>query len=194
MDAEERAWIEAYRRGDVDALGRLVERYRRPLFAFILKMATLSDAEEIFQETWIRAIRNFSRFEENNMIGWLFRIARNLVIDRSRRDRLLFPGAGPVSASGLGSGSDWAQNVPDRERGPSTDAQRADLRAKIDRAVQTLSPEQREVFLMRTEADLPFKEIAKIQGVGLNTALARMHYAVQKLREELKSDYEEWRG
>jgi RNA polymerase sigma-70 factor, ECF subfamily len=188
MDPKEKAWLEAYRGGDTEALGLLVEQYRRPLFAFILKMTEVGDAEEVFQETWIRAIRNLERFEANNLLSWLFRIAHNLVIDRARRNRLTLPGSGPGTASG--SRVDWAQTVPDSERGPASEACRADLKARIDRAVSKLPREQREVFMMRTEGDLPFKEIARIQGVGLNTALARMHYAVLKLRVELKDEYE----
>lgn len=192
MDAEEKQWLEAYRAGDTEALGRLVEQYRRPLFAFILKMTPIGDAEEIFQETWIRAIRSLERFEANNLLGWLFRIAHNIVVDRARRNRLVLPGSGPGSAEG--SRVDWVQTIPAADRGPSTEADRADLRARIDRAVLGLPEEQRAVFMMRMEGDLPFKEIARIQGVGLNTALARMHYAVLKLRTELKDEYEALRG
>jgi RNA polymerase sigma-70 factor (ECF subfamily) len=55
--------------------------------------------------------------------------------------------------------------------------------------VDALPAEQRAVFLMRTQADVPFKEIARIQKVPINTALARMHYAVQRLRGVLEADY-----
>ena len=192
MDIQERAWLEEYRRGDTEALGQLVEQYRRPLFAFILKMTSGGDAEEIFQETWIRAIRNLDRFQANNLLGWLFRIAHNLVVDRARRNRLVLPGSGPGSSES--SRVDWVQTIPAADRGPSTEADRADLKARIDRAVLRLPADQREVFLMRMEGHLPFKEIARIQGVGLNTALARMHYAVLKLRTELKDEYEALSG
>ncbi len=192
MDTQERAWLEEYRSGDTEALGHLVEQYRRPLFAFILKMTSVGDAEEIFQETWIRAIRNLERFQANNLLGWLFRIAHNLLVDRARRNRLVLPGSGPGTAEG--SRVDWVQTIPSKDRGPSTEADRADLKARIDRAVLRLPAEQREVFLLRMEGQLPFKEIAKIQGTGLNTALARMHYAVLKLRTELKDEYEALKG
>ena len=62
--------------------------------------------------------------------------------------------------------------------------------ARIEAAVRSLPQEQREVFLLRTEGDVPFKDIARIQGTSVNTALARMQYALQKLRTELKGDYE----
>jgi RNA polymerase sigma-70 factor (ECF subfamily) len=86
----------------VAALGHLVEHFRRPLFAFIHNMLQgRGDPEEIFQEVWLRAIRNLPRFKEKNFAGWLFRIAHNLFIDdlrRIKRDPLPLdappPGAG----------------------------------------------------------------------------------------------------
>ena len=60
---------------------------------------------------------------------------------------------------------------------------------RIRAAVMKLPPEQREVFTMRMDAGMPFKEIAKLQGTSINTALARMQYAMGKLREMLQNDY-----
>ena len=61
----------------------------------------------------------------------------------------------------------------------------------IDQAVEMLSPEQKEVFLMRMYANASFKEIAKIQKCSINTCLARMQYALTKLRSILKEEYDE---
>ena len=80
--------------------------------------------------------------------------------------------------------------LADSSHGPGETTADRDLGARIRAAVQELPEEQRVVFLLRTEADVPFKEIAKMQGTSINTALARMHYAVLKLRNELKGDYE----
>mgnify|MGYP003324666721 CR=1 FL=1 len=66
-----------------------------------------------------------------------------------------------------------------------------DLSIRIGTALRTLPEEQREVFLLRTEADMPFKKIASLQKTSINTALARMQYALAKLREALQRDYEE---
>ena len=172
-----------YRQGDVHALEKLVEKYRRPLFGFILKMTDAQgDADEIFQETWIRAIRGVHRYRGDKLLSWLFRIARNLVIDRHRRrkpteelvedsDAYQHPAYGHPCAS------------------PDADACNKDLRETLDAAVSALPDAQREVFLMRMEADMPFKDIARIQHTSINTALARMRYAIGKLRAGLADDY-----
>lgn len=178
-------WLEQYRQGDVQALGLLVEHYRRPLFGFILRMTEgRGDPEEVFQEVWFRAIRNLGKYKPKSFLSWLFRIAHNLIIDRARSAKPLqsLQEAGedetPLEDRLAGSGHD-----PARQAGSS------DLGRRIARAVDRLPEEQRAVFLMRTEGDLPFKEIAKIQGTSINTALARMQYALAKLREELKDEY-----
>ena len=187
MDEQVHAWLSAYRSGDVNALGAMVEHYRRPLFGFILKMTEgRDDAEEIFHEAWFRAIRNLDRFREKNFLSWMFRITHNLVIDRARK-------AKPVEVA-VNRDSGEVDNpveaiVADPAPGPDTLTEGRDLGTRIGEAVRRLPEEQRAVFLMRTEAELPFKEIAKIQGISINTALARMQYALSKLREDLKNEY-----
>lgn len=186
MQPTDRSLLARYKRGDVDALETLVERYRRPLFGFILNMTEgREDADEIFQEVWFRAIRKMSSYRQRNFCGWLMRIAHNLVIDRARRrkpDRSL--------DEEHEEGGSLAGVLPSGERGPTENVQATDIGQAIVRAVETLPPEQKAVFVMRVKAELPFKEIAKIQGVSINTALARMQYALAKLRPLLRKDYE----
>lgn len=191
MDEEEMALLAEYRRGRVGALEKLVERYRRPLFGFIYKMTEgRGDPEEVFQEVWIRAIRKLDGFHERNMLGWLFRIAHNFVIDEGRRRKPLVPlGDGTVAEDGS-----YAPEPADRGLGPDGEAAGRDMGARIAQALDRLSTEQKEVFLMRTQAQLPFKDIARIQRVSINTALARMQYALQKLRGELQADYDALEG
>lgn len=181
MDQPEVAWVAEYRRGNVDALGRLVEHTRRPLFGFILRMMEgHTDAEEIFQEVWIRAIRHIDQFHDRSFLSWLFRIAHNLVIDRARRAKPMVD----IDSEAVGN------RVADRAPSPDGLTAGKDMGKRIADAVSKLPVEQREVFLMRTEGDIPFKEIAKIQGTSINTALGRMQYALNRLRAELKPEYD----
>ncbi len=174
-DQEEMALLAAYRAGDKAALGLLVKRYERPLFAFILRMASPSEAEDLYQETWIRAIRALARFDDRKPLSWLFRIARNLMVDQSRRAKRWVPLDSETREDR------WVSDLPS----PAAAASCHDLAIRIRQAVDRLPLEQREVFLMRTEGDLPFKEIARLQKVSINTALARMQYALEKLRVAL---------
>ena len=191
-DHPENQWIKDYQKGDVAALGCLVEHFRRPLFAFIHNMLQgRGDAEEIFQEVWLRAIKNMDRYRDRNFCGWLFRIAHNLFIDQVRRERhqAIWPRQNPDQGE-----PPMIEKFPDHRHTPDQLAADADLGLRIRMALAGLPGEQREVFLMRSEADLSFKQIADIQGTTLNTALSRMHYAVQKLRPLLVEDYQQLTG
>ena len=191
LDHPERQWIAEYRKGRVESLAPLVEHFRRPLYGFIVRMTeSVTDAEDVFQEVWLRAIRHMDSYHEKNFLSWLFRIAHNLVIDRVRRQKpvVSFPEM-PFTTTR------WEDRIPDtRTAAPDRQIAMRDVGPRIKAAVAKLPLEQREVFLMRMEGDLPFKEIARIQKVSINTALARMQYALNKLRQDLKSDYADLEG
>ena len=187
VDAQDQDLLARYRDGDVQALSALVERYRRPLYGYIMNMVQDSvEADEVFQEVWFRAIKRLDRYKAGNFGGWLMRIGRNYVIDRARKRR-------PVVE--IASENDRSDPLDSRfataEPGPSDNTLARELGKRIAMAVSELPHEQREVFVMRVHAELPFKEIANIQSVSINTALARMQYALEKLRVVLKTDYEQ---
>jgi RNA polymerase sigma-70 factor, ECF subfamily len=174
-----------YLKGEVDALGVLVEKYRRPMFGFILNMTRGRDeADEIFQEVWFRAIKNIGKYSEKNFSGWLMRIARNIVIDRIRRKKPDFSLDAETK-----DGSSACGTIAGKGLEPGEEVTERDVGKRIKKAVATLPADQKEVFLLRVQAGLSFKEIARVQEVSINTALARMHYALRKLRLVLKEDY-----
>jgi RNA polymerase sigma-70 factor (ECF subfamily) len=182
--------IKAYLDGDANALEPLVEKYKRPLYSFILKMTEgREDADEIFQEVWFRALKNVHKFQNKNFLNWLFRIAHNLIIDRSRRSKK------QVSMQTAVGGDDGNDTLEDHLAAPGiTPAEEAGgtaLGQQIDEAVSELSPEQKEVFMLRMYGNTSFKEIAKIQKCSINTCLARMQYSLTKLRSILKDEYAE---
>ncbi|MEI8352357.1 MAG: sigma-70 family RNA polymerase sigma factor, partial [bacterium] len=79
-----------YRRGDFEAMDELVRRYEKPLFSFLWRMSgNGADVQEIFQEVWLRVIAKARDFKQKRFKGWIFTIARNLVIDTSRRQKRL---------------------------------------------------------------------------------------------------------
>jgi RNA polymerase sigma-70 factor (ECF subfamily) len=159
------------------------------LFGFILNMTEgQSDADEVFQETWFRALRKLDSYRQKNFMGWLVRIARNLIIDRYRRQR---PGVS-LDATRDDAATPVLE-LADPAPGPTEQAVTGDDVSAVARAVATLPEEQKEVFLMRMQAGMSFKEIAKAQAVSINTALARMQYALSKLRPLLRDEYDAMR-
>jgi len=172
--------MQRFASGDHDAFDTLVERYKRPLFTVIYRMTgNRADAEDIFQETLMRIVRHKKAFDpDKTFSSWVYAIATNLCRDRARK--LKNRSAGELDEERLAS-----------DRDPETDSFRAEISAAMEKAILLLPEEQREVFLLREYAGLPFSRIAEATGSKLNTVLGRMHLAIRKLRTEL-SEFEEW--
>ena len=178
--------VEEYKNGKAEALGELVEMYRRPLFGFILSLTEGDDAEEIFQEAWFKAIKGMKSYRSKSFLSWMFRITHNLVIDRVRKKKPDCSLNDPIGDQSL----ELQDTVCSHHDGPDLHSGNNELKGRIAAAVSTLPLEQKEVFLMRTEGDLSFRDIASIQKTSINTALARMQYALSKLRVALEEDYQ----
>ncbi|WFB34405.1 sigma-70 family RNA polymerase sigma factor [Kiritimatiellota bacterium B12222] len=182
--------LQLYRKGDLDALGRIVDQTRAPLYRFIYGMVRDPHvAEDVFQDVWIRAIKGLHRYQSDRLLSWLFRIARNRVIDLSRKRKPDYSLQQPMGSSDQANAT-LESFIPNKDKGPSHQNENRELAIRIRDAVDSLPAEQREVYLMRTEADIPFKVIAQTQNVSINTALARMQYALRSLRELLDDDYQ----
>lgn len=188
MDVDDAKLLADYRNGDAEALGCLVEKYKGPLFGFIYKFSEgHEDADEVFQEVWVRAIKNMNRYRQKNLLSWLFRIAHNLMIDRIRRRKPMVSYDTPATDDGISVG----EQIASPRQGPDSESSGRDLGQRIEAAAEKLPVEQREVFWLRMQGGLSFKEIAKVQKCSINTALARMQYALSKLRSELGDEYRE---
>jgi len=184
LEISDEQLIGLYLKGDIKAMDELIIRYKKPLYSFLWRLtASGSEVDEIFQETWLHVIRKASSFEQYRFKGWIFKIAYNLVIDWSRTKR------GHLSLDQTSEYADGLQTLADTLPAPgqSPDAQavNGDLHKAIALALASLPAEQKEVFVLRMDADMSFKEIAEIQGTSINTALARMQYALTKMRKLL---------
>ena len=173
---EDAMLLDAWRvREDAAALERLVEKYRAPLFSLIFRYAgDVHEAEDCFQETWARVLPRLDAARSGKLLGYLFSTAHHLLVDAARRKR-----RSPfVAASGKDEGA------VDRDT-PADAADRADFRRALADALTLLPEAQRQVFLLHTEGELSFAEIARREGCPLGTVLSRMHYAVTRLRSAL---------
>ena len=136
-----------------------------------------AEADEVFEETWLRVIHKAPDYRDDGKFSaWLFRISRNIFIDRLRRNRPEMVAEVEVEHVLEDAATEFS---PEREAGA------ADLKRMIAQALAELPPEQREVFLLREEEELSFREIAEIQGCSLGTVLSRMRYALKSLRSFL---------
>jgi RNA polymerase sigma-70 factor (ECF subfamily) len=183
-----------FQRGDRAAFSALVRRHQGPVFNFALRQLRLkSAAEDVVQDTFVRVVQNAAAFKhEARFTTWLYTIARNLCIDHMRKGALRKHPSLEESRPGAdGDGPTLGEQLPDSKASVEREATGTELKAKIAAAVEELPDEQREVFLMREVANLPFKEIADITGVPENTVKSRMRYALERLQAAL-CDYEEY--
>lgn len=180
--------------GRDSAMTRLIGRYERPLYRFLLRATgDAHQAEDLFQETFLRLQRARASFQPGLPLRpYLYRIALNLVRDARARD-----GSRPATvsleaaardASGASNGpTSWHEVLPGSASDPSADAERGELRRRVRQAVEALPDVEREVVILRVFEGLSFAEIASATGVPLPTAKSRLLYALRRLRPVLET-------
>ncbi len=194
---EDAELVRAFRGGDEAALGELIARYGDRLYAYLRRLAgDEAGAEDMFQDTWVKVARGMGAYrEENRFSAWLFSVARNTAMDALRRRRpgdvSLDASAGDTMRNGVpvqSCGRPLAETIGSAEPGPEASYEASESRRAIDGALAELSPEQREVFLLRHYSGMSFKEIADSLGVPIGTVLARASRAAAKLRDKLAGE------
>lgn len=175
-------------------IASVVRRERGRLLSFILKrVRDAAEAEDVLQEALYELVLAYRLMQPIEQVGaWLMRVARNRIIDRFRKRRPELLGDW---AAGEGGDADEALQrlLPPVERGPDTALVRELMLLELERALEELPVEQREVFVAQELEGASFKELSARWGVGINTLLSRKRYAVLRLRQRLEEVYEEWR-
>jgi RNA polymerase sigma-70 factor, ECF subfamily len=166
-----------FRAGEGDAFPVLVRRHRARVFAFVLRLTQeRSRAEDVLQETWLRVVRGAAAYQPTaKFTTWVYTIARNACLDGARRER--HRTAEPLEEETPDAGTPWN----DPERGAAA----RELRPLLEAAVAALPEEQREVFLLRELAGIPFADIARMTGAPEPTVKSRMRYALEALKKSL---------
>jgi RNA polymerase sigma-70 factor, ECF subfamily len=183
MDATEAAAVLARaRQGDSEAFRALVERHSRSVFRLAYRMTgNEQDAEDVVQESFLRAYRQLGRFESRANFGtWLYRITANCSVDlvRARQAR-----HDQVRADPLETVTEAAANdLPDPERL----AESAEINRHVQSALDLLSPLERAAFTLRHYEGRSIDEIGRTLGLGTSAAKHSVFRAVKKLRQALQ--------
>ncbi|HJA97095.1 MAG TPA: sigma-70 family RNA polymerase sigma factor [Candidatus Alistipes faecavium] len=176
--------LNQYLSGDKSAISSLIERHSRRVRDYIHMMVKDRDvADDIFQETFIKAVRviDEGRYTDNGkFLSWILRIAHNQVIDYFRAQRQ------DRSVSETDAGYDVLGTLRLSERTVEDSMVSEQIERDVRALVELLPAEQREVVMMRYFAGLSFKDIAEQTDVSINTALGRMRYALINLRRMIK--------
>lgn len=162
--------VRAVGQGDGIAFAELCTRWERPLYRFLHRCGSGDDADDLFQETWMRVVRSASRFDpERRFSTWLFQIAVNLCRDWHRRSVPAVAHEQPEGAS-------------------PADSQRVEAGIDAGRLLARLSESQREVLILRYYHDLPESEIAAILDCPKGTVKSRIHNALARLSEIARAE------
>jgi RNA polymerase sigma factor (sigma-70 family) len=158
------------------------------------RVADDSDVEDILQDVFyelVAASRLMKPIEE--VSAWMFRVARNRIIDRFRKKRPAASISDSLVTEDQGEGSLLLEDLlPSPDAGPDAAYARGVLFDELDAALDELPEEQREVFVAHELEGRSFKELAEETGLGVNTLLARKHYAVLHLRKRLRAIHDEF--
>ena len=125
--------------------------------------------------------------------AWLYRVARNRIIDLFRKRKPVTIGSGGAVSDDGEPMARWEDLLPSPDAGPEARYARAILLEELEAALAELPAEQRQVFLAHEFEGRSFKEMAESTGLSVNTLLARKHYAVMCLRERLQAIYDEFK-
>ncbi len=193
LDPPDETLMLRYQQGDRAAFSQLVRRHQGSLFNFAIRQVRVPQvAEDVVQETFVRVVQNAADFKhEARFTTWVYTITRNLCIDHLRKRALRKHPSLDESRGEDGDGPTLGEQTADPRASVEREATGTELKERIARAVDKLPDEQREVFLMREIANLPFKEIAEITNVPENTVKSRMRYALERLQEAL-AEYEDY--
>ena len=175
-------------------IAETLAREQARLRQFIRKRVTDDgDAEDIFQEVFYELVNAYRLMKPVEQAGaWLFRVARNRIIDLFRRRRPEVLGNDAMPVTGDGAAHEWEDLLPSPEAGPEAAYARRVLLEELDAAIDDLPEEQREVFVAHEIEGRNFKELQEATGVSVNTLLSRKRYAVLQLRRRLKAIYDEF--
>ena len=179
---QERDLLTRARNGDRDAFGELVVRYEKKVLALTCRMCrNQEDGEEAAQETFLAAWQGLPGFRgDASFSTWLYRLASNAATDLLRREGRRSSRAGPS----LDDDESWVE-LPDSGPSPQALAEQSELKGQIETALQKLSPDHRQVLILREIHQLSYEEISAALSLDTGTVKSRISRARSRLRKIL---------
>lgn len=182
---EDRELVRMYRKkGDEQAFRELMNRHQAKVYSYIYSMINNGEiANDIFQETFTKVITKMDDTynEQGKWIAWVMRIAHNATIDYIRKQKRFVDVSNQYDDE---SKTDYYDRLPDEDQvGQQEELELSESKESLMKHISSLPEEQRTVVMLRHYYEMPFKEIADLTDVSINTALGRMRYALINLRK-----------
>lgn len=183
MEESDLATVDRARKGDADAFRALVERHGKSVFRLVYRMTgNAQDAEDLVQETFIKAFKSLGGFEERAHFGsWLYRIAVNCFLDWRRRHRVheeLNEAVEPRMEPGASGYASHRSSSEQMLLG-------MELRQRVEAGLDELSPRERTAFVLRHFEGMSIAEIGRLLNLDTSAAKHSVFRAVQKMRRVL---------
>jgi RNA polymerase sigma-70 factor (ECF subfamily) len=181
------ALVQRAQANDRAAFNEIVLRYKAKVYNYISRMVRNAlDAEDLTQETFVRAYLSIRSFQSRASLNtWLFRIATNLCIDYSRKQKTHLPALSLTQEQGEEVGSDVQRDIPDLAFDPQRLLLNKELGRRLEEALHQLPEKLRTVVLLYDIEGLSYEEIASIVECPLGTVKSRLFNARAALREKL---------
>lgn len=188
---DDSALVQMYKDGDPNAFGIIIERYTGRIGTYIFMIVKDSMlTEDILQDTFIKAMKSIDLNqynEEDKLLSWLLRIAHNLCMDYERHNKRNLIPLSIFSAEDSDHNTDgFSIQIPDPEDNPEGRIIKMETHFDLQKLLDNLPEEQKEVVVLRIFHDLSFLEISNFTNVSINTALGRMRYALINLRKQIE--------
>src|ERR1700679_427988 len=184
VERENAAIARGLKRQDPELLDQLIETYQHRLMRYLMFLTSKREgAEDLFQEVWIRVLRRGSQYNgQARFDTWIFTIARNLVIDLSRKRTM-------ASLDEMREGSEESDTRPFEivQEGPSPleQFQYRENASEVATVLLTLEPAYREVLTLRFHEEMSLEEIATVTRAPLSTVKSRLYRGLAALKPEL---------
>lgn len=190
---EDKELVRFYRQnGDEMAFSELMNRHQSKIYSYIYSMVGNPEiTNDIFQETFTKVITKMDDTynEQGKWIAWVMRIAHNATIDYLRKQKRFVDVSSNYDEE---SGTDFYERLPDEDMvGADKQLENKEVKSSLMRHIGELPEEQRTVVMLRHYYEMPFKEIAELTDVSINTALGRMRYALINLRKLFEEEKEQ---
>ena len=181
MELSDSELVKQCQAGEMSAFQELASRYYQKVYMVSLGLLrNRDDALEVAQEAFFRAYRKINSFQGgSSFYTWIYRIAVNISIDTQRRQK-----RNPLDFRESMDGVLESQDEVARD--PFADVHDRELREKLTKAINELTPEHKAVIVLRTIEGMSYIDIGEILGCSEGTVMSRLHYARKKLQDKLR--------